>query len=208
MGWGYCNDVRGAVGQNCGFHGLRDGDSVLRRGEIGHIVKMHCFFVSLLFAWAWIGKRASIVILGFMPPGRGFLCWGVVMKWICNISSPLLIYTGAWIGRDGYKVVLTEKGSVRVVNFITSGTGGRVLGRWYVVIIVNMHYLLLCRCASFLLSCWGNMMLLSYGTVDCRLFFDWAVGVRIHVGPSGERSVWSLSCSGGPWVPWITAFYD
>ena len=44
----------------------------------------------------------------------------------------LFVYTGACIGRVEYKAVVTGEGSVRIVNFITIGAGGLVLGRGYV----------------------------------------------------------------------------
>ena len=143
---------------------------------------------------------SSYKIWGLMPPGRGFLCFGVVMKWTCNISSPLLVYTGAWIGRVGYKAALTGEGSVWIVNFISIGDGGLVLGRGYVghyiecalysalsVCITLIAVVLRKYDAAFLCHCWFSFIL---------WWGSWCAGM----GPSGEGSVWSHWCLGGPWA--------
>ena len=115
---------------------------MLGSGQIGHIDRMHRFFVCLLFARAWIGQKKSVVLMaggggekwpatiisGFMPPGRGS-CAGV---WSCSEHAIFLLAfsTGSWIGQAGYKAVVTGEGSVRIINFITIGAGGSCTRAW------------------------------------------------------------------------------
>ena len=39
----------------------------------------------------------------------------------CIISSPLLVYTGAWIRQIKNIVMMTKEGSTKIVNFMTPG---------------------------------------------------------------------------------------
>ena len=57
----------------------RGGDSVLGRGQIGHIMTMHSFWVSLLLDRA--EKECFVVVVVFFRFHAlgGVWCWGVVM---------------------------------------------------------------------------------------------------------------------------------
>ena len=98
------------------------GVPMLRRGHISYIVKMHHWKKNLLlYSKAQIRQTENIVM--------GFLCWGVVIKWTCNICSPQLVYTRAWIRQNEYKAihVMTKEGSSKIVNFITFWARGLML---------------------------------------------------------------------------------
>ena len=44
----------------------------------------------------------------------------------------LLVYNRAWIRQIKFKANMTKEGSTKMVNFITIGAGGLVLGRGYI----------------------------------------------------------------------------
>ena len=136
-----------------------------------------------------MSKEGSTKILNLIAPEAGVLCRGMVKKWTCNISSPLLVYTRAWIRQIKYKAIMTKERSVMIVNFITLGAGGLMLGRGYIshyseyalsstlsIYITLIAIVLREYNTAFLCNCWF-------------LFILWWGSWYANMNPSDKKSV-------------------
>ena len=61
------------------------------------------------------------------------------VKLLCFLKY-LLLYSQALIRQTRYVVMMTKKGSTKIVNFMTPGSGVGVLGRVHLSHKVKMHY--------------------------------------------------------------------
>ena len=73
-------------------------------------------------------------IVNFMTSRAGILMLGRghIVNMPFTISSPLLVYNRAWIRQNKYKAILAKEGSSTIVNFITIGAGGLMVGHGYI----------------------------------------------------------------------------
>ena len=91
-------------------------------------------------------KDAVTKIVNFRTPGAGVLVQGrghisciVKIRYFFKKSSSLP-YSQALDRPSKYIVMMTKKGSTKIVNFMTSGTEVFVLGCVHVSYVVKMHY--------------------------------------------------------------------
>ena len=91
-------------------------------------------------------KKESTKIDKFITPGLGvlvlrcgYISYVVKIHYFFNslllysyISSPLLVYTRAWIRQIKYYAIMTTEGSDKIVNFIAIGAGGFKLVHDYI----------------------------------------------------------------------------
>ena len=88
---------------------------------------------------------------------------------------------------------MTKEGSTKMVNFITIGAGGLVLGRGYI-----SHYSkyalssTLSIYITLIAIVFRNIMLLSYATVDFNLFYDGTVDMQIWALLTRSQCIESL----------------
>ena len=86
----------------------------------------------------------STKIVNFMTPGAGVLVLGRghishIVKMHYFFKN--LLYSHAYIRQTKHIVMVTKKGSTKIVNFMTPGTAVHVLGHGHILIhIVKMHY--------------------------------------------------------------------
>ena len=137
--------LQGNETRNCKFH---DPTPTSRGGDFRETSeKLKYFLKNLLCPGTWsiqikcivmMPKKGSTKINKFITPGLGVLvlrCGYIsyvvkihyffkILLLYSNISSPLLVYTRAWIRQIKYYAILTTEGSDKIVNFIAIGTGG------------------------------------------------------------------------------------
>ena len=70
--------------------------------------------------------------LGWAPDDAMSLCWRMAISWKCNISSPLLVYSGTWIRQTKYILMMTKEWSTKIVNLLTPGAGVLMLMRGHI----------------------------------------------------------------------------
>ena len=90
----------------------RVGDSVLGCCQTGHIARMHSFFVSLLFALAWIGQNECFVLVflvggachNFRSHARGGGGSGAgVLSCSEHAIFLLIVFSKIGLGLDGFR---------------------------------------------------------------------------------------------------------
>ena len=59
----------------------------------------------------------------FSNPGAVLVSCAGTWPLNCNIFSPLLFFSGAWIRQIKYIVMMTKEGFSKIVNFMTQGQG-------------------------------------------------------------------------------------
>ena len=89
-------------------------------------------------------KEGSTKIVSFMSPGSVVLVMGhghishiVKMHYSLKI---LHLYFQAMFRKTKYIVMLTKEGSIKIVSFMSPGSGVLVLGHGHISHIVKMHY--------------------------------------------------------------------
>ena len=86
-------------------------------------------------------KEGSTKTVNFMTLGAGVLVQGCGhISYIVKMHyffKNLLLYTQAYIRQTKYVVMMTKKGSTKVVNFMTPGAGVLVLGHGHIRQIVK-----------------------------------------------------------------------
>ena len=76
------------------------------------------------------------------------------------------MYNRAWIRQIKNKAIMTKEGSTKIVNFITNGAGGRMLGRGYM-----RHFI------EYALSSIVSMKITCHCSFN--LFYDLAADMKI-----------------------------
>ena len=74
---------------------------------------------------------------GVLVQGRGHISYIVKMHYFLK---NLLLYSQAQIRQTDSIVMMSKKGSTKIVNFMTPRTGILVLGCGHISYIVKMHY--------------------------------------------------------------------
>ena len=89
-------------------------------------------------------KEGSTKIVSFMSPGSGVLVMGhghishiVTMHY--SLKN-LYLYSQAMFRKTKYIIMLTKEGSIKIVSFMSPGSGVLVMGHGHVSHIVKMHY--------------------------------------------------------------------
>ena len=91
-----------------------------------------------------ITKEGFTKIVNFICPGPWVLVLGCGhishMVKMHYFLKNLLLYSQAQIRQTKYIVIMTKKGSTKIVTLMTPGAGVLVLGRGHISHIVKMHY--------------------------------------------------------------------
>ena len=126
---------------------------VLGLGHISHIAKMHNFFKNLLlYSKAWFRQTKCIVMMtkeggstktiNFMTPEEGVLVLrSGHISHIANMHNFFKNrqYFQTWIRQTNHIIMMTKKGSTKIVTFMIPGSGVLVLGRGHISHIVKIH---------------------------------------------------------------------
>ena len=89
-------------------------------------------------------KERSTKIINFMNPWPGFFLLGHghishIVKLEYFLWN-LLLYSGAWFRQTKCVVIMTKKGSTKIVNFMIPREGVHVQGHGHISYIVKWHY--------------------------------------------------------------------
>ena len=104
-------------------------------------------------------KDECTEIVNFMTPGAGVLVLGHGNTVKCNILSPLLVSTGAWIRQTEFKLMITEEGSTKIVNFMP-------------VLMLGHGFINHCEYASsFILSIYSTLIAIVLRDYTCNAAF-------------------------------------
>ena len=93
--------------------------------------------------------------------------WAVVVKWMFFLKQ-LLLYSGAWFSQTMCIVMMTMEGCIKIINYMTPGTGVLALGRGHIIYIV--------KCT------------ICYSIVDF-LFVLWCGCWYANISPSDRKSL-------------------